>query len=51
MSEDEDLSSTVSVEIPDELFISLALEAHQRDITLNQLINHLVCLAIESEKE
>lgn len=42
-------TESVEVEFSDEVFNALALEAHNRDITLNQLCNEIIREAIENE--
>lgn len=37
-----DVIETIQVELTDEEFILLARQAHDRDITLNQLVNEIL---------
>jgi hypothetical protein len=39
--EDDDLLESVEVEIPEDLFLKLALEAHNQDITFNDHVNNI----------
>ena len=41
MQEDKELEGAVTVELPDSLILKLALQAHERDITLNKMC-HIV---------
>lgn len=47
--EQPDERISVSIDIPDELILQLAMEAHNRDITLNQLINQVLSEQLERE--
>ena len=35
----EELDATVTIELPDNIILKYALEAHARDITLNKMLN------------
>lgn len=41
------MSKEIQVEITDEEFLKLAMEAHEKDITLNQHINNILKEFIE----
>ena len=42
-------TENVEIELSDEMFNALAIEAHNRDITFNQLYNEIIKKAIENE--
>ena len=44
MTDNEEI---IEVEISDEIFLRLAKMAHEKDITFNQLVNHLLREYIE----
>lgn len=41
-AEEEYISKDVEVDLPDDVILTLALEAHKRDITLNDLVNEVL---------
>jgi len=43
-------SGIVTIELTDEQFLILAKEAHEQDITFNQLVNKLLRKYIEKEE-
>ena len=47
----KDLEDIVEIELPDELFIKLALEAHEADRTLNEHINKVLIELLSKSKE
>ena len=47
----EDQENLVEIELPDKIFIQLAIEAHEADITLNEHINKVLLEFISKGKE
>ena len=41
----------VEVDLPDDVLLTLALQAHERDITLNQHINNILRTMLKEEHE
>lgn len=50
MSEKNTEYETIQIDMSDEDFLCLAKIAHERDITFNQLVNHLLREYIETIK-
>lgn len=42
---------TITIEIPDEMFMALALMAHEQDITFNQLVTNILLEYIEKHEK
>ena len=38
----ENAEATVTIELPDDMVLKLALQAHERDITLNKMMNIVI---------
>ena len=47
----EDQENYVEIELPDKVFIQLAIEAHEADITLNDHINKVLLEFISKGRE
>lgn len=45
-----DTSSIITLDLPDEVVFKLMIEAHEQDITLNQLFNNILREELEKEE-
>lgn len=43
------MSETVTLNLPDDVIFQLMLNAHEQDITLNQLVNNILKEELEKE--
>jgi predicted HicB family RNase H-like nuclease len=50
ISKAKEKKTTITIDIPDDVFITLALMAHEQDITLNQLITNILLEYIEKHE-
>lgn len=45
----EKCTEEIQVDIPDSLFMTLAMMAHEQDITLNHLVNNIIVDALQTK--
>lgn len=45
----EKCNEEIQVDIPDDMFTTLAMMAHEKDITLNHLINNIIVDALQTK--